>query len=340
MVEKLRKVGGGRKPIYDILKGLGMILVVLGHTTRDPALMGFIYSFHMPLFFFVSGMLFHAKKGFVVKQLRALGIPYLSFCLLSFIYWRFLELPFRKVQDVDTVAQFVSIFYPTGGGDSYLFNVVMWFLPCLFFASVFFYFLQRWLSNNDIILLLVTLAVVLFNTFIRWRFPFFIPAALCALPFFVVGNYLQQYASAFESRGIKKKWLYVGGAVSVLLAYIIWSAPVTMDMRLGVYAPCYFVCFLVALMGIFVAAFVSMEIKENKVIEWIGRNSLIIMCCHEPIKRIILMIFARGTGQEIEAVRCSFVQSLLVTLVIIACLFPVVYAINRWGRFLIGKLTA
>ena len=39
---------------FDYLKGLGIILVLWGHTLCPPAIKTFIYSFHMPLFFFLS----------------------------------------------------------------------------------------------------------------------------------------------------------------------------------------------------------------------------------------------------------------------------------------------
>lgn len=38
----------------DILKGIGIILVVLGHVTQDKQVFQLIYAFHMPLFFFVG----------------------------------------------------------------------------------------------------------------------------------------------------------------------------------------------------------------------------------------------------------------------------------------------
>ena len=50
-----------RVPYVDIAKGIGIILVVMGH--NDFALIApfahkLIYSFHMPMFFFMSGMFF------------------------------------------------------------------------------------------------------------------------------------------------------------------------------------------------------------------------------------------------------------------------------------------
>lgn len=48
-----------RDTVVDVAKGIGILLVILGHL-KNP-IMDFIYAFHMPLFFFISGMF--VKKG-------------------------------------------------------------------------------------------------------------------------------------------------------------------------------------------------------------------------------------------------------------------------------------
>ena len=46
-----------RDSTIDIAKGIGIFLVVLGHfTVFASPLYHYIYLFHMPLFFFISGM--------------------------------------------------------------------------------------------------------------------------------------------------------------------------------------------------------------------------------------------------------------------------------------------
>ena len=49
----------------DIAKSLGIFLVVIGHTGINvfmPSVAKWIYSFHMPLFYFISGMMFNGDK--------------------------------------------------------------------------------------------------------------------------------------------------------------------------------------------------------------------------------------------------------------------------------------
>lgn len=51
-----------RNSQLDILKGIGISLVLVGHVSRNGVLNNWIYSFHMPLFFFISGALYYLSK--------------------------------------------------------------------------------------------------------------------------------------------------------------------------------------------------------------------------------------------------------------------------------------
>ena len=82
----------------DIAKGIGIILVVMGH--NDFALISpfahkFIYSFHMPMFFFMSGMFFKPDLPFwtfLQKRFHRVLKPFLAILLLIF----FASLSFSK----------------------------------------------------------------------------------------------------------------------------------------------------------------------------------------------------------------------------------------------------
>ena len=68
----------------DIAKGIGIFLVVLGHVPIPMWLATPIYMFHMPLFFFLSGMFFHPEEKLaygIYKKVRTLIVPYLFFAV-------------------------------------------------------------------------------------------------------------------------------------------------------------------------------------------------------------------------------------------------------------------
>ncbi len=65
-----------RDVTIDILKGIGILAVIVGHLTSFGR--QFIFSFHMPLFFIVSGYLFSSKplKASLKSDFKRLVLPY------------------------------------------------------------------------------------------------------------------------------------------------------------------------------------------------------------------------------------------------------------------------
>ena len=70
----------------DSLKGLAIILAVLGHIASP--LSSFIYSFHMPLFFIISGFFLNPTnelKRELIKSFKRLFNPFFIYLALGFI---------------------------------------------------------------------------------------------------------------------------------------------------------------------------------------------------------------------------------------------------------------
>ena len=108
----------------DAVKGLGIILVILGHMTIPQMVRRFIFSFHMPLFFFVSGYLFknNFSKTWCLRKCDSLLIPY---ALYGFLTIAVMHL-FAKVPLDVMLGSFLR-----GNGVG-----VLWFLMCLFVVEI------------------------------------------------------------------------------------------------------------------------------------------------------------------------------------------------------------
>ena len=92
---------GTRSKMVDIVKGIAIILVVYGHTAQGMTHRGwwvspgaffsrtFIYSFHMPAFFFVAGLFAlgsarkRGGKGFALEKLKTILYPYVLFAIIG-----------------------------------------------------------------------------------------------------------------------------------------------------------------------------------------------------------------------------------------------------------------
>ena len=212
-----------REHVFDIMKGIGIFLVVLGHVVRTCeigpfSLPSFIYSFHMPLFFFVSGMLYHERNHFLKNISIKLGVPYISFAFLSYAYWFFFESKYRSATDVDSLVQFTNIFFPMNIYGGYAFNVVLWFLPALFFCSVLFYLFSKICKGRLLFLMFFILLVVIYDSlFYKVFIPFYIPQAMCAIPFFAMGYVFQRYRLNHCFVSYKKNMFVASVAVLFIL---------------------------------------------------------------------------------------------------------------------------
>ena len=67
-----------RLDYLDMVKGIGIILVVVGHSTYvSDGTLTWLASFHMPLFFILSGILFAYKEsdGEPLHSMQRKGLP-------------------------------------------------------------------------------------------------------------------------------------------------------------------------------------------------------------------------------------------------------------------------
>ena len=81
---------GQRIVELDILKCIGIVMVVIGHTECPSLLDSMIYFIHMPLFFYLSGVTNRDDcyynnwtniKEFLAKRVKTLYIPFLKFAI-------------------------------------------------------------------------------------------------------------------------------------------------------------------------------------------------------------------------------------------------------------------
>lgn len=81
----------------------------------------------------------------------------------------------------------------------------------------------------------------------------------------------------------------------------------------------------------------SVLINKNSVLQFLGRNSLIIMCTHEPIKRIVIFAISKINDMSQDILRYNIVGILIITIVLLAILMPIIIIVNRYLPFLISK---
>jgi fucose 4-O-acetylase-like acetyltransferase len=134
----------------DYAKGLGIFLVVIGHVLRGLPQSGviskgtaywfvdsWIYSFHMPLFFFISGIFIDRQAArpagtFFSDKFGTIIYPYFVWSIIQTL----IQQPLLRYTNHPTEAnQLIRILYEP--------IMQFWFLYTLFLASVSYYLLKR-----------------------------------------------------------------------------------------------------------------------------------------------------------------------------------------------------
>ena len=148
----------------DNLRAIAIFFVVLGHTVGLPEpVYKLIFSFHMPIFFWISGVFVKEKIReetlfeFVGKLWKKRLIPYALFSVLSYMAWFFLFRHFgtQAALKIDPVRPLIGMFYGNGINNWLVHNTVLWFFLCLFVSEILFFFIIKMPSRAYIIVALV-----------------------------------------------------------------------------------------------------------------------------------------------------------------------------------------
>ena len=179
----------------NIAKGIGIILVLLGHFNIPDTLRAEIYTFHIPLFFFLSGVVFNGHKPinrFLGDEAKRMIVPYYCWAFFYFVLFKLLVQTVRG-QSVN-IGKDVYTYLTMGRKDT------IWFLSALLCVQVMAYIFLRLVKNNKA--LLMFFALLLFSIcylffYKRGIHNFWInaDAAMMALPFFALSLLQNRYRS-------------------------------------------------------------------------------------------------------------------------------------------------
>jgi len=317
----------------DAIRGFAIFLVALGHNSIQPAVFGWIYSFHMPLFFFLSGFLFSADKyptfwSFLTRKIQTLLLPYFGFFTLIYIYW-LVVVDKIWLHPGDFLAPILNIFYSSTKLEG-IFQP-MWFLPCLFLTEILFYTIYKKAKKYYF---LAVIPIVLLGYLLSLKFPtlpWSIATAMVVLVFYALG-YLVKEIGILPQEVRKNKIILTILAVFFLainITFFIFNG--TVDLLFSHYRN--FLLFLLsALGGIggWLLVFFLLQGRNgwlSEILKFWGKNSLVIFVFH-PIgillaKKIVaaIFVFSSFTYNDQKSVLFGIVYSLIaITIIVPLCL--------------------
>ncbi|MBQ7696088.1 MAG: acyltransferase family protein [Lentisphaeria bacterium] len=339
-------MSSGRIQYLDIAKGIGIILMVMGHASFGEGFSHYIHGFHMPLFFFVSGLLFTFKADkswgeVFMGKCRTILIPYAFFGLLTYGIWAATR--GGRVTGADLLTPLQRLFWNNSHGLAI--SGEFWFLSAMFFASLFFDGLFRFVGK-PIFRAGLLIALALFGCLFRWKFDLELPwsllSAMVGMGFMGIGCFLRQNAErgGFARRLFQLRWYEIAILALISGVLIFVNGPVNMRRSLYSIVPLFW--FDAVVMSLVIVD-LSMKIENlplNGVLDrcrnWltgVGRDSITYLCLNS-----LVLHFAGGAYQKIFGRSLSLCRAAVIFAVAMAVIYWIdKVMMNTNARVLLGR---
>lgn len=274
----------------DFVKGIAILLVILGHVMNhgkdnsiNQLIYSSIYSFHMPLFFIISGYFLKRStltQTTIVKNIKALLIPYLVMGGVMCIWQIFHN--FDEFCVVDSSCFFGTLLVGARYNGNFLVPFIgpIWFLPVLFNAKM----ITIPLIDRKVGWVLITVLAVISITLTKYAhvvMPFGIQQACIASLFLMIGYSLRKH----KILDYPIPWYCLILLLLVMLPFLHYFAVAT---RINSYHYNILSCFISSGISIVVIkcckeTYALNNKVYNRIKEYItlvGKYSLVILCVH------------------------------------------------------------
>ncbi|WP_193212248.1 acyltransferase family protein [Luteolibacter marinus] len=324
----------------DILKAIGIVLVVIGHCKGFPGVPNkWIFTFHIPLFFLVSGFLLSGdlnKGGFTVfarRRLLPLLRAYLVFGLIGIVFFTlFARFSFStRIPWPEAVTErFIALLHGSGTieGPLRIRPIVLWFFPALILGLATCFMLFRLPSPRARSLAFAGTGAL------AWQcrdlaLPWEIESALAAVPILGCGCFLARHAGVLSwLQGIP---IWGIAALLVIGSWVAMGADSTPDFRSSsVASPLHTIPAAAILLTGFIA--LAMRLRAWRWVRALSAATLVIF----PLHTMVFMLID-GITKRLPMVPPGFIDSHAVyaigktaaTLVMLTLIAP---RISRWLR--------
>lgn len=273
----------------DIAKGIAIVCTIAGHTVPyGSALRNLIYSFHMPLFFFLCGCTLRPVQSGELKKAahqdaKRLLIPVTIVVLADLIAEvltkdaafseAIVRLPLKLIwgnaMDSSAAPTSLGINLPSVGQ--------VWFLLALFWVKQVWRITERNISEQRLLVFTIAAFAGVLASKKVW-----LPQSLDIVPvalFFVEAGYLLTHS---ESNSFIKSPIS-GAAAFFAWIYLSWYKGLHLILATRDY-PYTIMCLIVSLVGIITMIQLSQALsglKISGILSFLGRHSLALLCIHD-----------------------------------------------------------
>lgn len=301
----------------DISKGVAILLIVLGHTAigSENIVIKWIYSFHLAIFFIIGGYIEANKsitsynlKSKIKSKFKALMIPYFTFSILFLI----VSYP---LYDFSTSLLGWNLIYTL----LLVSPSTLWFLPAYFIAELIFLLFIK-IENIYLKFSLIGLS-------------FIVPFAISLINYNIILLFFCRSFIAFgficigySSKKIIEKLNITSAVILLIVSFVLCQFNSYVDLyrlKLGNIL-FYVVNGTIASYGVIA---ISKSLVRNKILEFWGKNTLIILGTHQLITRFTLKIINSS----------DVIFNILILILVMILEYPIIKLINKYFPWIIGK---
>lgn len=326
----------------DVLRGIAMYLVVIGHATKTMPgnYRYYIYSFHMPLFFIISGASYYFQtksKEFDFKEMlkikaRTLVWPYFTLNFFAFWIW-ILNFRILSYRDTSIPKLIYAIFYANQDHISASSNAT-WFLLTLFLTTMVFYILQMWSENDEKNLTLIIGVIGAFGYAMslrsdRFASPWHLETIPIALIFFLMGYlFIKHIDFMMKLLGNQRKQIIIC-VCCFIGAFFCAKYNVKISMASNRYGS--FMLFMGSVIGFsIVCMLISMWIPKFSILKYIGKNTLTYLAFHAPI-----YWFIKLSSETTKNLLGSY--PIVVGTIVFILMIPIAWIFDKFFPVLLGR---
>lgn len=302
-----------RLSYVDVAKGIMILAVVLSHAWfANSDILGDYLPFSMPVFFFLSGYTYKAGRSYgtnMGRRVVSLLFPYFIFCAICNLFFPV------YAGLVKQISMMSYSFLPTKGALwlavlradalNMLMSTPMWFLVALFTASILFFALvdltRERLWKTLVAVAALVAAAVGIDLVKKSTLPWFVDLAPYAAALMLIGAYCGEKKLY---RKLNALWIVIGLvllAAAELLNRVFPGSARTSIVQYIESGAWYGVltAFVIAVAGclgtLCIARLLDRIPGLNKVLRWLGRNSLWILCIHYCFIMLVeLWLYTKG----------------------------------------------
>ena len=335
----------------DNAKAIGIFLVVLGHlnfNAGDVHLSQFIFSFHMPLFFILSG--FFTPSGsirpqeYVKKSVKAVVVPYLFFMVLTWPWYAMLVWLNRATYGIVGFTEVIQrtvlgILVPYNNDIhsdwSIMTNGSLWFLLGLFWVKCLYSFTRKWKIWAIVLLSVVFLIVtVALKSNGLDALPWFLHTLFLAYPFFMIGVVLKSTGTltSLNNRPLWQKMTVT--VVCLVLCYLVSEINGRMSIGSITFGKNILLCMTTGILGSIGILSLSQSLIQSKFLSVVGGGTITILALHGPLIQLTYLLLKRLFG--IEGPVSPWIGLIEAAIIVLTCV-PAIQALERYCPIMIGK---